>query len=203
MNEVQLTKVLDLLNYESGSLFLIQGPFGDDIAVLDSKHKGLKYAIGDSNGKCRSLGLVEGEGIKMVYAKDEGCTGDEQIWEFDLQSPMGTSFHFTETNMSDDEFAEWKVRAIDETHPQYDKELAARGKMMGTFFETLSEECDKGEEDGDFMKPMKKLLEMAMGFEKEFGGDELKKHGNAMLKQFGMSLPEEKEKKTRKSKTKK
>jgi hypothetical protein len=85
-----------------------------------------RYAITNSNGdRCRSLGRVNGS-IKFVNAKDEGCSGDEMIFEVGLASKIAGNYTFNE----DDDISTFNIRLIDNTHPKWDSKFSNYGKTF-------------------------------------------------------------------------
>ena len=64
--------------------------------------------------------------LVKVYAKDEGCVGDEMIDQYDFMG-LG-SLTLDET---DDITTIFNIRLIDKNHPKYNSDMAKNGKQLG------------------------------------------------------------------------
>jgi hypothetical protein len=130
-----------MIEIKPGQLALIDSPFNrgtDDVIVCTCVMSVDKYCITMNGKRCRSLGRVDGVGIKFVTAEEEGCVGDEKVTEYNFTGSMGGSY-----TMKEEDITDWNVRFIDKNHPKYDAELSEKGiefgEMMGVFSKMFPE----------------------------------------------------------------
>lgn len=154
----------DLNTIKKGTLIVANFLGGDHAMVFSSKFKTYLYPFSNKNGKGRTV-ECDGGGIKTVYAKDEGNTGEEQEYEYCFDGFGSLTVHEHDAQECIDGF---NMRLIDENHPLYDIKLNQAGEMMGTFFDKLAEVYGEND-DGEFTeKDEKDIFGSLTAMMKEF-----------------------------------
>lgn len=131
--EEKITKITDL---NISDLVKVISPLsGDEVGVVVFKDKTPKYPIENEKGFCRTKTNDKGK-IVGVYAKDEGCSGHEEIIEISIMDNVG-DYTFNEL----DDIEQWNIRRIDENHPDFDQKLKNFGnifnKSINNFFKNI------------------------------------------------------------------